>query len=217
MSVESSPDISQFSSPEDGGNAGQADGRANDTAGADGTAGRADGCGESSSKKSWADDKPDDFDMPDTLLHLIKNGTRFKFAKPWSETNRPRLVKNLSVYFTVDAVVTTENILEAFDNAGIDIDEITSIQRRTSNRSWVVSFDSQDAKETALEVASIKISGSTVFLGDCENHLVLVKIYEAPSELPDTAVIGCLSYYGRVLSFRRNKVFSVIENGVRTA
>ena len=136
---------------------------------------------------------------------------------PWSETERPRLLKNLSVYFSVEAAVTSENILQAFDDAGIDIDEITSIQRRTSNCTWVVSFDSQLAKETALEVASIQVAGSTVFLGDCENRLVLVKIYEVPSELPDTAVIGCLSYYGRLLSFRRDKVFQVIENGVRTA
>ena len=81
----------------------------------------------------------------------------------------------------------------------------------------MVSFESQDAKEMALEVASIQVSGSTVLLGDCENRLVLVKIYETPSKLPDTAVIGCLNYYGRVVSFRRDKVFSVIENGVRTA
>ena len=47
--------------------------------------------------------------------------------------------------------------------------------------------------------------------------MVLVKIYEAPAELPDTAVIGRLSHYGRVLSFRRDKIFQLIENGVRTA
>lgn len=69
----------------------------------------------------------------------------------------------------------------------------------------------------ALEKASIQIAGYTVFLGDCENHLVLVKVYEVPNELPDTAVISCLSYYGRVLSFHRDKVFQVIDNGVRTA
>ena len=71
------------------------------------------------------------------------------------------------------------------------------------------------AKEAALETASVEIAGSTVFLGDCENRLVLVKIYEAPVELPDTIVIG--HHYGRILSFRRNKILQFIENGVRTA
>ena len=68
-----------------------------------------------------------------------------------------------------------------------------------------------------MEVASIEIAGSTVFLGDCENRLVLVKIYEALAELPDTVVIGRLSHYGRVLSFRRDKIAQFIESGVRTA
>lgn len=167
--------------------------------------------------ESWAD-TPLEIPYPDVLSHLKKNGMSFTSAPFWSgNSEQPKLVKNLSVYFSVDSVVTSLQILEAFDAAGIDIDDITSIQWRASNRTWIVSFDSQLAKETALEVASIGIGGATVFLGDCENRLVLVKIYEAPNELPDTALIGRLSHYGRVLSFRRDKIAQFIDNGVRTA
>ena len=167
--------------------------------------------------EAWAEESLD-VPFPDVLTHLAKNGMRFS-AVPFfcGDAARPKLVKNLSVYFSVDTVVTRQQILEAFDAARIDIDEITSIQWRASNRTWIVSFDSQLAKETALEAASIQISGTTVFLGDCENRLVLVKIYEAPNELPDTALIGRLSHYGRVLSFRRDKIAQFIDNGVRTA
>ena len=70
------------------------------------------------------------------------------------------------------------------------------IQRKASKKSWVVTVDSAVTKEDVLEVATIEIDGIPVFLGDCENHVVLVKIYEAPAELPDTALIGRLSYYG---------------------
>lgn len=167
---------------------------------------------------SWADECSDTgVPVPDALQRLINNGVRFKSTAVWSQTARPMLVKSLSVYFSVDTVVTSQEILEAFDAANIDVDFIASIQRRSSNRTWVVSFTDQLAKETALEVASIEIAGSTVFLGDCENRLVLVKIYEAPLELPDTVVIGRLNHYGRVLSFRRDKIAKFIENGVRTA
>ena len=159
-----------------------------------------------------------DTPFPDVLSDVVKNGMEFSSVPFWcGQTTAPKLVKNLSVYFSVDSVVTSQQILEAFDTAGIDIDYITSIQWRASNRSWIVSFDSPLAKETALEIASIEIGGSTVFLGDCENRLVLVKIYEAPNELPDTALIGRLSRYGRVLSFRRDKIAQFIDNGVRTA
>ena len=111
----------------------------------------------------------------------------------------------------------SHEILEAFDKAGIDIDKICSIQCKASNKSWIVTFDSQTTKEDALEVATIEIGGSSVFLGDCENRLELVKIYKAPSEMPDTAVIGRLTHYGKVLSFRRDKIADSIDNGVRTA
>ena len=80
--VESSPDISQFPSPEGSGTEEHMNGCA------DGCAdGRADGHadGKQSPKPSWADEEHvDEPAMPDTLLHLIKNGVRFKFAKPWS-------------------------------------------------------------------------------------------------------------------------------------
>ena len=68
-------------------------------------------------------------------------------------------MKNLSVFFSVDTVVTSQTILEAFDDAGIDIDGITSIQRRASNRKWVVSFDSPMAKKTALRLLAYKLRG----------------------------------------------------------
>lgn len=35
--------------------------------------------------------------------------------------------------------------------------------------------------------------------------------------MPDTAVIGRLTHYGKVLSFRRDKIVDSIDNGVRTA
>ena len=170
---------------------------------------------------TWADETPappeERVPVPDALSHLLKHGVRFKSVRHWSHTARPMLVKSLSVYFTVDTVVTSQAVLEAFDSAGIEIDSITSIQWRASKRTWVVSFDDRLAKEAALEVSSVDIGGTTVFLGDCENRLVLVKIYEAPAEMPDTVVIGRLSYYGRVMSFRRDKIAQFIESGVRTA
>ena len=156
--------------------------------------------------------------VPEVLSNLAKKGVKFESVNYWGlEDEKPTLVKNQSIYFSVDTIITSVEILEAFDKAGIDIDEITSVQRKASNKSWVVTFDSPVTKEAALEVASVEISGNLVFLGDCEHRLVLVKVYEAPAELPDTAVIGRLHHYGRVLSFRRDKITDSIESGVRTA
>lgn len=44
-----------------------------------------------------------------------------------------------------------------------------------------------------------------------------MKVYEAVPEMPDTVLIGRLSHYGRILSFRRDRSIATgILNGVRT-
>lgn len=162
----------------------------------------------------------DHVDVPDALTHL--EGVGFRFMRIPDENwklmdNNARVFKNCSVTFSVDTVCTSQDIIFGFDKAGIDIDEITSIQRRNSSRSWVVSFKSSEHKDAALEISSITICGCEVFLGDAENKTVIVKIYEAPSELPDTVLIGRLSTYGKILSFRRDLLATNVWNGVRTA
>jgi len=93
------------------------------------------------------------------------------------------LKKQLSVTFQVDTVVTSND----------------------SSKFWVVSFKTATIKEQALALPHITIAGCQVFLGDAENVTVLVKVYEAPDEMPDLVVIGRLSHYEKVLSFRRDK------------
>ena len=72
-------------------------------------------------------------------------------------------------------------------------------------------------RNTALNEQSIKIAGCSVLLGDCENKVSIVKIYELPDELPNSVVIGRLSHYSRVISFRRDCVADAIFNGLRAA
>ena len=112
-----------------------------------------------------------------------------------------RLNKDLSVYFSCEAVSTIQEILEGFDTAGIDIDFISSFQFRRSNRTWIVTFNDHRAKNVALGIDEIIICGCQVLLGDCENRVRLVKVYEAPCEMPDTVLIGRLPAYGKVLFF----------------
>ena len=104
-----------------------------------------------------------------------------------------------------------------FDKAGIDIDNIVSIQRKASNNTWIVSFSSKVARDAALNKPNVKMAVCMVFLGDCENHVAIVKVYELPVELPDSVVMGRLSYYGKVYSFRCDRLAEGILNGVRTA
>jgi len=125
---------------------------------------------------------------------------------------RTTFSKNLSVYFTVDTVVTSPDILFSFYKAEIDIDEIVLIQRKGFTHSWVAK-----ATEQALSVLSITIAECQVFIGDTENRTALIKIYECPDEMPDTFVIGCLSAFATVLSFHTDLLADNIRNGIRIA
>ena len=159
-------------------------------------------------------------ELPDALLRLQNSGHHLQVVSctAWNvRGNHVRVRKELSVCFSVDTVITSQDIIVGLDEAGIDIEDITSVQRRASNNSWVVTFGSKAVKDAALNEQSIKIAGLSVLLGDCENKVTIVKIYELPNELPDSVVIGRLSHYGRVISFRRDHVADAIFNGVRTA
>jgi len=82
----------------------------------------------------------------------------------------------------------------------------------------VLSFTNQATKEAVLELGRIMIKEFLVFLGDADLLTVILKIYEAPPEMPETVIIGCLSHYGPVLSFQRDRgIATGILNRVRTA
>lgn len=91
--------------------------------------------------------------------------------------------------FSVDTVVTCQDIIVGFDKAGVDIDSITSIQCRASNNSWDVTFDSKAVKDAALNEHYINIAGRW----GTENKVSIVKIYKLCDELPDSVVIGRLA------------------------
>ena len=161
---------------------------------------RPEASGETSSTPIlFDDDTPRDAEpVPKALLDMYDNGAKFSRVPEftWSlkkDEKSAKLRKELSVSFSVDTVVSTQEILFGFDAAGVNIDSVSSVQRRASNNTWVVAFKSPEAKNAAFGVSSVSIAGRTVFLGDYENRLQIVMIYEAPPEMPDTVVVGRLS------------------------
>ena len=159
-------------------------------------------------------------DVPAVLRVLHVRGMRFTktAAESWSmKDERVTLRKTLSVYFVPEVACGPEDILLALGRAGGDTGAVTSIQRRFSSRTWVISFATLADKEWALNVGSIDVCQTNVTLVDVSRDYTIVKIYDAPAELPDTAVIGRLSAYGQVVSFRRDRTEAGVENGSRTA
>ena len=158
-------------------------------------------------------------ELPAVMANLQHAGHHFQTVscELW-KVNGPkvRIKKDCSVCFSVDAVVTNQDIVVGFDRSGIYIDSIISTQRKASNNTWVVTIDSPVFKDAPLNKQSVPSSGRVVFLGDCENKVSIVKLHELPTELPDSVIIGRLSHYGRVFSFQRDRIAKGIYNGVRT-
>jgi len=87
--------------------------------------------------------------VPEALQFLEGRGVVFTIVPRYTWNNDGPvtvLKKQLSVTVQVDTVVTSNDIVFPFDEAGIDVDDITSIQRKTSSKSWVVSFKTATIK-----------------------------------------------------------------------
>ena len=157
--------------------------------------------------------------VPGAIAAMIHNGIDFiRTRDAWNITeDNVVLKKPFSVYFTLDTPCVSHDVITGLIDAGVDHDEIISVQHRLSSNMWVVSLGSAEAKNIALSAWHINTAGKRVFLADCDNRVSLVKIYNAPNEMPDSVIIGRLASYGTVLSFRRNLASDCIYNGVRTA
>lgn len=152
---------------------------------------------------------------------MAETGAHFQRAPAncWSLTKSGdvRLNRNCSLSFSLDAPVSSVEVLEGLDNSSIERDFISCLQFNSSTHTWVISFTSMDAKNIALGHHELLISGHQCYLSDCENRVVIVKMFETPSEMPDSVLIGRLSVYGKVFSFLQDKGQGGVLNGVRTA
>ena len=64
-----------------------------------------------------------------------------------------------------------------------------------------MTFSEQQEKDRVISKGRLKIKDTIIFLGDTDTRAVIVKIFEAPDELPDTVVLGRLSCFGKSFHF----------------
>ena len=94
----------------------------------------------------------DDVAVPDAIERMMHNGAKITRTKEsWNiEEETVSVRKSFSVYSSLGTSVPTNANIEAFDAAGIDYEDILSIQRRLSSNIWVVAFRTAIAKEQVL-------------------------------------------------------------------
>ena len=108
--------------------------------------------------------------------------------------------------------------IDALNSAKVDPQSISCIQRQT-NGEVVLTFRSAEHRESFLRLNTLEIQGKPFAVQDIDRPLTYVQIFDAPYEMPDSAIIHRLSEYCDVLHHRRGYFklsgFENVQDGVR--
>ena len=108
------------------------------------------------------------------------------------------------------------DVFAALKDTGIDPNALGCLQRKSSGE-IILTFRNTYQKAIFLTKCSLTISQQAVAIQDVDHPLTFLNIYDAPHELPDTAIIERLSPYCEVLHHRRGKFREPegVFNGIR--
>lgn len=108
--------------------------------------------------------------------------------------------------------------IDALNSAKVDPQSISCIQRET-NGEVLLTFRSAEHRESFLRLNTLEIQGKPFAVQDIDRPLTYVQIFDAPYEMPDSAIIHRLSEYCDVLHHRRGYFklpgFENVQDGVR--
>ena len=108
------------------------------------------------------------------------------------------------------------NVFTALKDTGIEPNSLGCLQRKSSGE-IILTFPNTYQKAIFLTKCAITINQQPVAIQDVDHPLTFLNIYDAPHELPDTAIIERLSPYCKVLHHRRGKFREPegVFNGIR--
>ena len=101
--------------------------------------------------------------------------------------NRPLTVSFQPRYF-----LPACDVFEALHNADLDNTDVNCVQRLSSG-TIVLTFRRPEQKDAFLSRNFISVHDQPLALQDVDRPLTFVQVFDAPHELPDTAVISRLS------------------------
>lgn len=121
-----------------------------------------------------------------------------------------------SAFFKADSNITAKEIFDAFIKDGISASAARCLQRKPSGK-VMVTFTNPEHCFRFLDRSSFIMRRSKYSTHPASGPLTYVTVYDAPYELPDTAIIKRLSPYCKVFSCRRGKLqgYPDVYNGLR--
>ena len=122
-----------------------------------------------------------------------------------------------TAFFTApSSAFTTKDIFDALLTDGIPASAVRCLQR-SPNGNVLITFASKRFRDLFLRRSSFLVRRGRFVTHPGSRRLLFVTIYDAPHELPDSAIEHRLGKYGRIFSSRRGKVsgYPDVFNGLR--
>ena len=113
-------------------------------------------------------------------------------------------------------LTTVKDIFDGLLRDGFPASSVRCLQR-LPNDGVLVTFSSEEVRNRFLRKSSLIIRKRISVVHPASRRLTFVNVYDAPYELPDSAIEERLKPYGRIYSHRRGKVqgYPDVFNGVR--
>ena len=108
----------------------------------------------------------------------------------------------LTAFFSPQVRLPSCDVLSALQEAGLDGSSVACIQRKASGE-ILLTFRKADLKERFVRSSVLKVNGAPYAIQDVDRPLTFVQIFDAPHELPDSAIIQRLADYCEVVTYRR--------------
>ena len=124
----------------------------------------------------------------------------------------------LTAFFRPRSFLPADDVFQALTESGIDGSNISCVQRQSSG-DIVLTFRQQQFKDEFLKKSFLTVCGAPFALQDVDKPLTYLQIFDAPHEMPDTAIIQRLSKFCEVFSHRRGMFrfpgWENVQDGVR--
>ena len=154
---------------------------------------------------------PEEKDLYDRYL------SSSKFEKDnFHPYNTPRERPCSAFFHLPEQFTTVKDIFDGLLRDGIPASPVRCLQR-LPNDGVLVTFSSEEVRNRFLRKSSLIIRKRISVVHPASRRLTFVNVYDAPYELPDSAIEERLKPYGRIYSHRRGKCqgYPDVFNGVR--
>ena len=138
--------------------------------------------------------------LPVNFSQIVAGGVANDVVRPADENRLPG--RPLTAFFSPQVRLPSCDVLSALEEAGLDGSSVACIQRKASGE-ILLTFRKADLKERFVRSSVLKVNGAPYAIQDVDRPLTFVQIFDAPQELPDSAIIQRLADYCEVVTYRR--------------